>query len=304
MRSRIGRRLFLWLAIPCLLGPFGQPSSGQEAGQGTPLSPSQVLDNLAAKRFSGRRIDLVSSNAGLQEVMARLEKAGGIRLELDPRIDDRVTYRLIGVPWDEVLAAVLSDNSLHISLNLDGTGFKIGRGERIVISLSDGRRARFILFLYRSIFPLAAGIVLLSAVIVGFVLTRRRRARKRLVLKRPLLPPEAAAQVKTKLVQLLKDERLYRNEDLTLPSLAEKLSVSPHQLSWIINDQLHVSFPSLVNGYRVEEVMSRLADPATDGASILQIALNAGFNTKAAFNRAFKIHTGMTPSQFKRSLPH
>jgi hypothetical protein len=97
-------------------------ASGQEARQETILSPPQLLDNLATKKYTGRRIDLVSSGAGLQEVMAKLEKAGGMRLELNTAIDDRVTYRLIDIPWDEALAMVLTDHSLHISPNLEGPG--------------------------------------------------------------------------------------------------------------------------------------------------------------------------------------
>lgn len=75
--------------------------------------------------------------------------------------------------------------------------------------------------------------------------------------------------------------------------------MTPHQLSWIINDVLHLSFSSLINGHRVEEVKTRLSDPSFNSTSILQAALEAGFGTKAAFNRAFKKHTGLTPSEFK-----
>lgn len=299
MRHSTGAIVFiigLWLAP-------GFCVAGQEAGQAAALSPRQLLDNLAAKTYSGRRIELIASNAGLQEVMAKLEKAGGMRLELDPSIDDRVTYRLIDVPWDEALAAVLADSSLHIFMNLEETGFKIGRGKRVVLSLSDPGRAKLVIFLYEHFLQIAAGLVLLSALLAGFCALRRRRAALPANNKKPLLPPEAAERAKNELVHLLKDERLYRDEGLTLLSLAEKLAVSPHQLSWIINEELRVSFPSLVNGYRVEEVKRRLADPASGRTSILEMALDAGFNTKASFNRAFKLHTGMTPSQFKRRLP-
>jgi len=286
----------------CFLGPLGSSAFGLEHGGDELLSPNQLLENLAAKKYSGRRIDLVSSNFSLQEIMTTLEKAGGLRLELDPSIDDRVTYRMLDVPWDEALAAVLSDNSLHIFPNLEGTGFKIGRGKRIVLAFPDKGRAKFILFLYTHLLPIAVGIVLLSACAAGLWFFRRHRVRRRKIPKKSLMSPEAAEQVKNKLIRVLKDERLYQDEDLTLQSLAEKLAVSPHQLSWIINEVLQVSFPSLVNGYRIEEVKNRLADPGSNGTSILQIALEAGFNTKASFNRAFKIHTGMTPSQFKKSL--
>ena len=299
-----GLRLLVLLPGLCLLNLLALPSSGQEAAAEARISPRELLDNLAAKKYSGRRIDLISINAGLQEVMAKLEEAGAIRLQLDPSINDKVTYRMRDIPWDEALATVLADNRLNMLPNLEGTGFKIGRGVKIVLALDDPGRAKFILFLYQHLLQIAAGLVLLSALLAGLWLFRRSRVRLRANNnKKALLPPDTAERIKNELVHLLKDERLYRDEDLTLQSLAEKLAVSPHQLSWIINEELRVSFPSLVNGYRIEDVKSRLADPASDKTSILQIAMDAGFNTKASFNRAFKLQTGMTPSQFKRSLP-
>ncbi len=286
-----------------LLFALAPPAPGQEAVQGTALSARQVLDNLAAKTYSGRRIDLIAANAGLQEVLARLEKAGGMRFEMDPSINDRVTYRLIDVPWDEALAAVLADNSLQIFMNLEGTGFKVGRGRRVVLSLPDTGRTKLVLFLYRHGYKIAAGLILLSALAAGLCLLHRRRDRILANNKKPLLPPGAAERVKNELVRLLRDERLYRDAGLTLLTLAEKLGLTPHQMSWVINEELRVSFPSLVNGYRIEDVKGRLAEPSSEKTSILQIALEAGFNTKASFNRAFKAHTGMTPSQFKKRLP-
>lgn len=299
---RLKPRLLCPLLIGCVLSLSELSALTPVQGGDQVLSPRQVLENIEAKKYSGRRIDLISSKAGLQDVMTDLEKAGGLRLELDPSINDRVTYRMLDVPWDEALAAVLADNSLNISLNLEGTGFKIGRGERVVLALSNRGRAKFILFLYKYLVHIAAGIVLLSALGAGLWFFLRRRARKRTAEKRALLPPNSAELVKNKLVRLLKDERLYRDEDLSLQSLAERLAVSPHQLSWVINEELRVSFASLVNGYRAEEVKSRLADPSLNGSSILRAAMEAGFNSKASFNRAFKAHTGMTPSQYKRNL--
>lgn len=297
------RSAFAAVVLGGLLFALAPPVTGQEAVQGTALSARQVLDNLAAKTYSGRRIDLVASNTGLQEVMARMEKAAGMRFDLDPSIDSRVTYRLINVPWDEALAAVLADNSLHIMMNLEGTGFKVGRGRPVVLALPDPGRAKLIMFLYNHLAKIAVGLVLLSALVAGLCVLRRRRAALPANNKKPLLPPEAAERVKSELVRLLRDERLYRDASLTLLALAEKLGLTPHQMSWVINEELRVSFPSLVNGYRIEDVKGRLAEPSSEKTSILQIALEAGFNTKASFNRAFKAHTGMTPSQFKKRLP-
>ncbi|MCK7514990.1 MAG: helix-turn-helix domain-containing protein [Desulfobacterales bacterium] len=59
------------------------------------------------------------------------------------------------------------------------------------------------------------------------------------------------------------------------------------------------SFTELVADYRVDEIKKRLSDP-DETANILNIAYDAGFGTKASFNRIFKDHTGLTPSEFRR----
>ena len=53
-----------------------------------------------------------------------------------------------------------------------------------------------------------------------------------------------------------------------------------------------------VNGYRVDEVKSRLKDPKNSQYTILSIAYDSGFNSKSSFNIIFKKFTGLTPSQF------
>jgi AraC-like DNA-binding protein len=56
----------------------------------------------------------------------------------------------------------------------------------------------------------------------------------------------------------------------------------------------------LVNSYRVEDVKKRLASYQEADKTILDIAFDAGFNTKTSFNRVFKKLTRMTPSQYRR----
>jgi len=293
-----GFRLRATLLAVCLISLPGL--SAQESGPS--LSARQLQDNLAAKTYSGRRIDLVFTKTGLRDVIAALEKTSGISFDLDPAVNDLVTYRMLDIPWDEALAAVLADNDLHLLLKPDESGFKVARGRMVVLAMPDSGRTKFVLFLYKNLTFLAAGIAALAAFAAGFWLFGRRRGLRRKAGRKPLLTPEAVEQVKARLIRAMQDERLYRDEDLTLQTLSEKMAVSPHQLSWVINQEMNRSFSSLVNGYRIDEVKSRLAGSASNGDSILQMAMEAGFNSKAAFNRAFKAHTGMTPSDYKNSL--
>ena len=90
----------------------------------------------------------------------------------------------------------------------------------------------------------------------------------------------------------------FLDADLTLASLAKELKIPPDHLSQVINSELSVNFYDFINGYRVKEAQKRLLDPKNRVYSILGIALNAGFNSKASFNRIFKKHIGITPSQY------
>lgn len=115
------------------------------------------------------------------------------------------------------------------------------------------------------------------------------------------LAPREAEELKARLVALMEREHPYRQPELTLGDLAERLGTSPHRLSEVLNGQLALSFYDFVNGYRVREVQARLVGP--DGAryTYLTLALEAGFASKSTFNAAFKKLTGMTPSDYRRA---
>lgn len=104
------------------------------------------------------------------------------------------------------------------------------------------------------------------------------------------------------LLEMMEKDKPYLNCDLTLRDLAEKLSVSPHNLSEILNTRINQNFYDFINRYRVEEVKRRLAEGESQKYSLIAIAFDSGFNSKSAFNTIFKKHTGTTPSQYRKQL--
>jgi len=104
------------------------------------------------------------------------------------------------------------------------------------------------------------------------------------------------------LLQIMETDKPYLNSDLTLRDLAGKLSMSTHNLSEILNTRLNQNFYDFINRYRVEEVKRRLADNESEKYSLLAIAFDSGFNSKAGFNTIFKKHTNTTPSQYRKQL--
>lgn len=103
------------------------------------------------------------------------------------------------------------------------------------------------------------------------------------------------------LLAIMERDKLYLEPELNIGDMANQLKVHSHQLSRLINSGLNKNFFEFVNEYRVEEFKRLVADPKNKHISILGLAMDAGFNSKATFNRIFKSHTGLTPSGFRGS---
>ena len=67
----------------------------------------------------------------------------------------------------------------------------------------------------------------------------------------------------------------------------------------MINQELQKNFYQFINEYRVNEVKQKLADESFNHLKIISLAFDAGFNSKASFNRVFKSYTGLTPKNFR-----
>jgi len=104
---------------------------------------------------------------------------------------------------------------------------------------------------------------------------------------------------KDKLIALMNDEKLYLNPAVVLNDFAQRLDIAPCSVSQIINESFQQNFRDFINKYRIEESKQMLVQQ-NQNLNILGIALDAGFNSKSAFNNAFKKHTGITPKEFKK----
>lgn len=106
----------------------------------------------------------------------------------------------------------------------------------------------------------------------------------------------------TKADHAMRHDALWRESGLTLPALARHIGASVNDLSQALNEGRRVNFFDYVNGFRVDAVKQALADPALRDRPVLDLALEAGFNSKSAFNAAFKKLTGETPSTYRSGL--
>lgn len=102
------------------------------------------------------------------------------------------------------------------------------------------------------------------------------------------------------MISIIEEEKLYRNPNLRISDVADKLSISPNYLSRIINETCNVGFNEIVNNYRVDEVISLIKNGDYKNRTLFSLAQQAGFSSKSTFQSAFKKVTGKTPSEYKK----
>lgn len=115
------------------------------------------------------------------------------------------------------------------------------------------------------------------------------------------LSAELSGELMNTVDTAMQQDQLYRDPSLSLPQLAEKLGLPVNYLSQAINQQKGQNFFDYINSYRVEEVTRLMQE--SPARNMLDLALSAGFNSKSPFYAAFRRHTGMTPGQFRSSIP-
>jgi AraC-like DNA-binding protein len=100
---------------------------------------------------------------------------------------------------------------------------------------------------------------------------------------------------------LMANDRVWKEEGLTIASLALRAGMPETQLRRLINDCLgYRNFPSYVNAHRIAAAKSRLSNPNEARVSISTIAYDIGFGSLGPFNRAFKEEAGVSPSEWRR----
>lgn len=144
--------------------------------------------------------------------------------------------------------------------------------------------------------------ILIALAAAVYYIYKKRPFDRKEKYKTSALTSQYAEECIKSLKRLMENEKVYREPDITLQSLAEKLSVSPHVLSQVLNEKLNRNFPDFINWYRVEEAKRIFQTPRGAQKKIATVAFDVGFNTIVAFYNAFKKYTGMTPAQYKKGI--
>lgn len=107
-----------------------------------------------------------------------------------------------------------------------------------------------------------------------------------------------------KLLDLMENQKIYLDKQLTIDSLAEQLNTNRSYLSNIINDYFGKNFNNFINEYRVKEAILLFKNEKYQNHKLDHIATLCGFNNKTTFNTTFKKITGLTPSYFRKNIKY
>lgn len=109
------------------------------------------------------------------------------------------------------------------------------------------------------------------------------------------------AELFARIEYLMQTEGVYRQNDLTIERLAERLDTNRTYISRAINQQAGKTFSSYVNSYRIDEAVRRLSD-VDDDTPLKALAQMLGYNHLQTFYTSFQSAIGMPSSKYREKL--
>lgn len=144
------------------------------------------------------------------------------------------------------------------------------------------------------VFILINGLFAYSAAYAHRILTTKPIVAKEVPLEK--LNDNAINKVKAG----MEEDKLFLEHNLNIEEFSNRIDLPVRDVSSVINKHFGTNFFEFMNSYRVEEAKRLLSDPAMKDLTILDILLQAGFNSKSAFHRFFKRLVGSSPSEYRK----
>lgn len=134
----------------------------------------------------------------------------------------------------------------------------------------------------------------------GVINKERMAMRKRFVKKSSTEPPLTNSKI-----ELIKDkiltEKLFLDPQISVGEISKRFDINENYFSHTFNLNSKENFSTFINRLRIEEAKLLLKNEDYNNYTIVAIALESGFNSKTAFYNTFKKHTGVSPSEYKKS---
>ncbi|WP_340201555.1 helix-turn-helix domain-containing protein [Ascidiimonas sp. W6] len=124
-------------------------------------------------------------------------------------------------------------------------------------------------------------------------------------LKKPYVVTEVDSVVKSKIKDLehfMQEKEPFLDASLTIQKLAYQFGIPSRELSILINHHLNQHFFDFITTYRIKKAITLIKDPSNKKLTFLEILYDVGFNSKSPFNKAFKKHTGLTPTEYRAKI--
>tara|TARA_R110000737_G_scaffold65537_1_gene93277 strand:- start:7518 stop:8180 length:663 start_codon:yes stop_codon:yes gene_type:complete len=128
--------------------------------------------------------------------------------------------------------------------------------------------------------------------------TQEQQVRKEGKYHKSSLTEELSTKVYQEISRFIHQQNLFLEPELSLSQLALESGFSKHHLSQAINQCANKTFFDFINCLRVDHAKFLLHDE--NKMNVLEISLASGFNSRSSFYNAFKKHTQLTPSQYKK----
>ena len=119
--------------------------------------------------------------------------------------------------------------------------------------------------------------------------------------KKSGLTESLSDELKRDLLKLFNEDKIFKDNHLSLDVLATRLQTTRHNASQVINEHFQLSFNELINKYRIEEAVGIINEDVNRNLNIIDIAYDVGFNNRATFNKAFKKNMRLTPKEYQQN---
>ena len=178
----------------------------------------------------------------------------------------------------------------------------------LIIWLAGSITAAYSIFFNNYLYVYYTGIITTISIIYLFLLSQRYpdfirtaiHALRKKRYERSVLNNVNLKKLDKKLQLLMKEEKIFQDELLSLKKVSTMLNLSSHQLSEYLNEKEKMNFNAFVNSYRVKEAKEMIQQYPE--RKILTIAYEVGFNSLSTFNAAFQTYAGITPSDYKKQV--
>jgi len=120
--------------------------------------------------------------------------------------------------------------------------------------------------------------------------------------KKSLFTNQELERYKERLKNLMEEDEVFLESELSLRSLAQYMNLSANHMSQLLNEGFQQNFANYVNTYRLKDFIAKLSDSRSHHLTLLALAYDSGFNSKTVFNTFFKSKMGITPKAYLNQL--